>query len=132
MRHLLLLPLSTAALLAAACSAPEGPADLVESEVVGHVALPALDTVESWSTGNTDASDSFASAWGDVDGDGWLDLAIAIRDEPDRLYLNTGGTLAAAPIWTSPTPRRADPWPLVTPTATGSSISPSAPTPPAD
>jgi hypothetical protein len=33
-------------------------------------------------------------AWGDVDGDGDLDLAAAVYAEPDFVYVNDGGSLA--------------------------------------
>lgn len=39
-------------------------------------------------------------AWGDVDGDGDLDLAVANYDGANRLYINDGGNLVAQPPFT--------------------------------
>ncbi|MBD3221973.1 hypothetical protein GF314_12100 [bacterium] len=50
---------------------------------------------------------SFRAAFGDPDGDGDLDLAVATgeaylgQDEPNLIFFNEGGTLAATPGWTS-------------------------------
>jgi hypothetical protein len=41
------------------------------------------------------------AAWGDWDGDGDLDLAVANHDQPNRLYENVGSTLSLTPIWAS-------------------------------
>ncbi len=43
-----------------------------------------------------------AVAWGDVDGDGDLDLAIANTTSPVELYLNSGGSLESQPFWAAP------------------------------
>ena len=42
-------------------------------------------------------------AWGDVNGDGALDLAIGDYFGPDKVYLNDRGGLQGTPIWTSGT-----------------------------
>jgi len=41
-------------------------------------------------------------AWGDVDGDGWLDLAVAYADAPAAVYMNLDGRLDPDPGWVSP------------------------------
>ena len=42
-------------------------------------------------------------AWGDVDGDGWLDLVVGRIDVADSVFLNDGaGLIEAAAAWTSP------------------------------
>jgi len=50
-----------------------------------------------------DASATTGAAWGDVDGDGDLDLAVSNSNGPNRLYINVGGELRSdAPgAWTS-------------------------------
>ncbi|HSN74403.1 MAG TPA: VCBS repeat-containing protein, partial [Anaerolineae bacterium] len=50
-----------------------------------------------------DASATTGAAWGDVDGDGDLDLAVSNANGPNRLYINVGGELRSdAPgAWTS-------------------------------
>ncbi len=45
--------------------------------------------------------DTRSVAWGDVDGDGDLDLAVGNYGDPNRVYLNDGGTLAASADWSS-------------------------------
>jgi len=42
-----------------------------------------------------------AVAWGDVDGDGDLDLAMGSYESANEVYLNTGNGLATTPYWTS-------------------------------
>ncbi|MCB0193206.1 MAG: VCBS repeat-containing protein [Anaerolineae bacterium] len=50
---------------------------------------------------STEAEQSHAVAWGDVDGDGDLDLAVANRGSPNHLYLNDGKMLQTTTVWTS-------------------------------
>jgi hypothetical protein len=52
-----------------------------------------------WSSAETDWTQ--AVAWGDVDGDGDLDLAAANNGEPSRLYRNDNGTLTASAVWST-------------------------------
>ena len=47
------------------------------------------------------SNDSRALAWGDVNGDGLLDLAVGNDGGFNQVYLNISGTLDIDPVWTS-------------------------------
>jgi hypothetical protein len=59
----------------------------------------ALATTPAWTSSNSLATSSVA--WGDVDGDGDLDLAVGNRYDNNEVYLNSGTALATTPAWTS-------------------------------
>jgi hypothetical protein len=61
----------------------------------GSVLLDPLDTWFSIEQDNT-----FCVAWGDMDGDGDLDLAVG-NTGPNRVYLNESGDLQTLAGWTS-------------------------------
>ncbi|MGB1252375.1 MAG: FG-GAP-like repeat-containing protein, partial [Candidatus Promineifilaceae bacterium] len=51
--------------------------------------------------GSADNGVSYSAAWGDMDNDGDLDLAIGNRPGANVIYENVNGVLSAAPTWTS-------------------------------
>ncbi|MCS5537806.1 MAG: FG-GAP-like repeat-containing protein, partial [Candidatus Poseidoniaceae archaeon] len=59
----------------------------------------ALSTTPIWTS--SDFLSTFSVAWGDVDGDGDLDLARGNYAGNNEVYLNNGTALATTPAWTS-------------------------------
>ncbi|MEM7028676.1 MAG: FG-GAP-like repeat-containing protein [Chloroflexota bacterium] len=67
-----------------------------------------LEATASWTDALTDVTTSVA--WGDMDGDGDLDLAVGNGDvfsfgnggSANKIYRNDDGTLALPPVWVSP------------------------------
>jgi hypothetical protein len=61
-----------------------------------------LATTPSWQSAETSIQ-NFLS-WGDLDGDGWEDLAVSKwANFSSGVYKNTMGTLATVPVWTTGT-----------------------------
>jgi subtilisin-like proprotein convertase family protein len=58
-----------------------------------------LQTSAAWASGDSDRTTTVA--WGDVDGDGDLDLAAGNSGSPNKVYLNVGGTLQTSAAWAS-------------------------------
>ena len=97
------------ALLCAALSAcgPAGPGGAPDSAgregALDSAALPILSTSPAWTS--FEAEETGGVRWGDADGDGFLDLAVAgnsLTFPPSRLYLNEGGGLQTdASSWDS-------------------------------
>jgi FG-GAP-like repeat/FG-GAP repeat/IPT/TIG domain len=67
-----------------------------------------LPDTPTWSSPETDQA--LGVAWGDMDGDGLVDLAVAnggvsqanIYGQPNRVYRNRGGFLESSALWSSP------------------------------
>jgi uncharacterized repeat protein (TIGR01451 family) len=70
------------------------PARVYRNDSAGSVVTMTL----AWTAPFTEATT--ALAWGDLDGDGHLDLAVGNDGQPNRAYRNDGGSLALA--WTAP------------------------------
>ncbi|MCB8944840.1 MAG: VCBS repeat-containing protein [Ardenticatenaceae bacterium] len=83
----------------------DGTLDLAVANSIGpnkvylnNATLLQTTAADGWLSANT--SSSWAAAWGDMNGDGLLDLAIG-NDGFNQVYLNISGTLDIDPIWTS-------------------------------
>lgn len=84
--HLMAFPEATSATTAQ-------PSNQTDSQV-------GLNPWPAWSSALGSYADSIA--WGDVDGDGDLDLAVGnAADNPSWIYLNVGGMLQTTPAWSS-------------------------------
>jgi hypothetical protein len=51
---------------------------------------------------STDSENTNSIAWGDVDGDGDLDLAVGNAGSPNQLFLNENGVISSTAVWSSP------------------------------
>lgn len=58
-----------------------------------------LQLVENWQSVEKDAT--YALAWGDIDQDGYLDLAVGNDSGPNRVYTNVNGRLQTTAVWSS-------------------------------
>jgi len=59
-----------------------------------------LQPTPLWTSAEDDPTSSLA--WGDVDGDNDLDLAVGNIGQPDKIYLNQNGVLETTPSWSTP------------------------------
>ena len=56
-----------------------------------------FETLPGWQTSAATAAVDIT--WGDVNNDGWLDLAVCRDFAPTAVYYNLGGTLETTPSW---------------------------------
>lgn len=54
------------------------------------------------------ATQAMDVTWGDVNNDGWLDLAICYDDRPEAVFINNNGVLQSTPSWQSATNQSAN------------------------
>ena len=73
---------------------------LIATPILAQGPFP-LNKFNAWTSGDSDITRSVA--WGDVDGDGDLDLAVGNEGSANKVYLNHNGVLqtAADNPWTS-------------------------------
>ena len=64
------------------------------------VPIVAFNPIPGWSSPSNDAT--WSVAWGDMNGDGALDLAVSNANAPSEVYLNQGGMLQTTPAWSGP------------------------------
>ena len=76
--------------------------------LITDLALPDSPFILHWFAPNSDPSRGVA--WGDVDNDGDLDLAVANYGKPNRVYINDNGVLDTDPknVWQSDDPAEKD------------------------
>lgn len=69
-------------------SSDAGPNELYRCANSWTISFTAVGT----DMGVADGNNGRSIAWGDYDGDGWLDIYLANRSAPNRLFRNLGGT----------------------------------------
>ncbi|MFZ4663362.1 MAG: FG-GAP repeat domain-containing protein [Caldilineaceae bacterium] len=70
------------------------------SAEANNFATIVLDQTPAWFSAATNLNVR-SLAWGDMDGDGDLDLAVGNYGQPNLVYLNNNGKLQDTPAWTS-------------------------------
>jgi len=74
-------------------------ADVGSSNKVYRNDGSVLEETDPWVSADDDLTSEVA--WGDMDGDGDLDLAAGNSDGPNKVYRNDGGVLHVEEVWTS-------------------------------